>query len=70
MIFALYSSFTSTYEQIAEWIEEPFDVEGYPLWIEGHATIHKDILCRSRGKKKKRKRAKRKEGKDEDIKHT
>jgi hypothetical protein len=67
MIFALYSSFTSTYEQIAEWIEEPFDVEGYPLWIKGHPTIHKHILCKSRGKKKKRKKVKRKEGAVSDL---
>ena len=60
----------ATYEQIAEWIEEPADVEGYPLWIKSHVPIHKELLCKSRGKKKKRKKAKRKEGKDEDIKHT
>ncbi len=61
----------ATYEQIAEWIEEPSDVEGYPLWIKSHAPIHKDILCKSRGKKKNEKRRKgRREGKDEDIKHT
>jgi len=60
----------ATYEQIAEWIEEPSDVEGYPLWTKNHVPIHRELLCKSRGKKKKGKKAKRKEGKDEDIKHT
>ena len=60
----------ATHEQIAEWIEGPSDVEGYPLWIKSHVPIHRELLCKSRGKKKKRKKAKRKEGKDEDIEHT
>ena len=48
----------ATYDQIAEWIETPFDVKGYPQWIKDHTPDHRDILIKL-DKKDKNKRERR-----------
>jgi len=50
----------ATYDQIAEWIETPFDVKGYPQWIKDHTTDHRNILIKLDKKDKKKRERRRK----------